>query len=115
MPVGPQNAALQESAPTAAGVVTKVKAKQSPSDATPSPVKLPPAVLVFKDGHQEEVVKYVVNGNFLYTSADYWSTGSWTRRIPIGDLDVPASVKANADRGAKFTLPSRPSEVVVRF
>jgi hypothetical protein len=76
---------------------------------------LPPSVLVFRDGHQEEVERYVVQGDSLYTSADYWSTGSWTRRIPIAELDVPASVKLNAARGGKFSVPTRPYEVVVRF
>jgi hypothetical protein len=76
---------------------------------------LPPAVLVFRDGHQEEVERYVVHGNVLYSSADYWTTGSWTRKIPIAELDVPASLKLNAERGGKLSLPTRPNEVVVRF
>lgn len=79
------------------------------------PAKLPPTVLVFRDGHQEEVARYVVQGNVLFASADYWSTGSWTKRIPIVELDVPASVKLNAARGGTFSLPTRPHEVVVRF
>jgi hypothetical protein len=86
-----------------------------PKEALQSPTKLPTAVLVFRDGRQEEVERYVVQGNSLYTSADYWSTGSWTRRIPIAELDVPASVKLNAARGGNFSLPTRPYEVVVRF
>ena len=83
--------------------------------ASQPPTKLPPSVLVFRDGHQEEVERYVVQGDSLYTSADYWSTGSWTRRIPIAELDVPASTKLNAARGGKFSVPTRPYEVVVRF
>jgi hypothetical protein len=79
------------------------------------PDKLPPAVLVFRDGHEEQVARYVVQGNVLYTSADYWSTGSWTREIPIAQLDVPATEKLNAAHGGAFTLPSRANEVVVRF
>jgi hypothetical protein len=86
-----------------------------PEGASQPPTKLPPAVLVFLDGHQEEVERYVVQGNVLYTSADYWRTGSWTRRIPIAELDIPASVKLNAARGGNFSLPTRPHEVVVRF
>ena len=79
------------------------------------PIKLPPTVLVFRDGHQEEVERYVVQGTDLYTSADYWSSGTWTRRIPIAELDVPASVKLNAARGGNFSLPTRSYEVIVRF
>jgi hypothetical protein len=87
----------------------------APKKAAQPPTKLLSVVLVFRDGHQEEVERYVVQGNSLYTSADYWSTGSWTRRIPIAELDVPASVKLNAARGGNFSLPTRPNEVVVRF
>lgn len=78
-------------------------------------VQLPPAVLVFRDGHQEEVRNYMIQGNSLYTTADYWNTGSWTRKIPLADLDVPASLKVNAERGTKFNLPRGPNQVVVRF
>ena len=79
------------------------------------PDKLPPAVLVFRDGHEEQVARYVVQGKVLYTSSDYWSTGTWTREIPIAQLDVPASVKRSAERGGVFSVPTRPNEVVVRF
>ncbi|MGH9774743.1 MAG: hypothetical protein ACRD50_07325 [Candidatus Acidiferrales bacterium] len=79
------------------------------------PLELPPAMLVFRDGHQEEVAKYMIQGDALYTPADYWKTGSWTRKIPMADLDLPASLKLNAERGANFSLPSAPNEVVVRF
>jgi hypothetical protein len=78
------------------------------------PRELPTAVLVFRDGHQEEIRKYVINGATIYTSADYWSTGSWTRKVQIAALDIPATLKLNHDRGANFTLPSGPHEVMIR-
>jgi len=83
--------------------------------ASRSPIKLPSTVLVFRDGHQEEVERYVIQRTDLYTSADYWNSGTWTRRIPIAELDVPASVKLNAARGGNFSLPTRSYEVIVRF
>jgi hypothetical protein len=76
--------------------------------------ELPPAVLVYRDGHKEEIRKYVITGATLYTSADYWSSGSWTRKVPIAELDVPATLEANRERGAKFSLPSGPNEVMMR-
>ncbi len=78
------------------------------------PAKLPPAVLVFRDGHKEEIGKYTIMGATIYTSADYWSSGSWTRQIQIARLDVPATLKLNQERGAKFSLPSGPNEVMIR-
>jgi hypothetical protein len=77
-------------------------------------VALPPAVLVFRDGHEEEIKKYTIVGATIYTSSDYWSSGSWTRNVQIADLDIPATLKLNQERGAKFTLPSGPNEVMMR-
>jgi hypothetical protein len=76
--------------------------------------ELPPAVLVFRDGHREPIGKYLIMGPAIYTSADYWSSGRWTRKVEIAELDVPATMKLNQERGANFSLPSRPSEVMIR-
>ena len=86
-----------------------------PKEGSQPPTTLPPAVLVFRDGHQQEIGRYVVQGDFLYVSTEYWGTGTWTRKIPISELDVSATVKLNTTRGSSFSLPSRPNEVVVRF
>ncbi len=76
--------------------------------------EIPPAVLVFRDGHQEEITSYTIIGNVLYAKADYWSSGEWTRAIEIANLDVPATLKLNLDHGYRFRLPSNPQEVVIR-
>ena len=83
-------------------------------DQTPASPPLPAAMLVFRDGHQEAAARYTIIGNTLYLKSDYWTSGSWTRKIPMSDLNIPATLKANQDRGTKFTLPSRPSEVILR-
>jgi hypothetical protein len=75
---------------------------------------LPPAVLVFRDGHQEEIGKYVIIGSTIYARADYWRSGSWTRKVEIAELDVPTTLKVNQQRGAQFRLPSSPNEVMMR-
>jgi hypothetical protein len=54
-----------------------------------------------------------MNGT-IYSKADYWTTGSWTSKIQIADLDVPATLKLNQERGAKFALPASPNEVFIR-
>jgi hypothetical protein len=76
--------------------------------------ELPPAVLVFHDGRREEVSEYTILSGTIYSKADYWTTGSWTRKIQIADLDVPATLRLNHERGVKFVLPASPNEVVVR-
>jgi hypothetical protein len=75
---------------------------------------LPPAVLVFRDGHHEEIGKYSIVGATIYTSADYWRSGSWTRQVQIAELDVPATLRLNRERGTRFSLPSGPNEVIIR-
>jgi len=76
--------------------------------------ELPLAVLVFRDGRTEEVSSYTIMSGTIYSKADYWTSGSWTRKIQIADLDVPATLKLNQGRGLKFVLPASPNEVVMR-
>jgi hypothetical protein len=73
-----------------------------------------PTVLVYRDGHSEELSSYSIIGPLIYTKSDYWSSGNWTRKIQIADLDLPATLKQNQDRGVKFELPSGPDEVMIR-
>ena len=85
-----------------------------PRTAAQPPRELPPAVLVFRDGRKEEVSEYTIMNGIIYSKADYWTTGSWTRKIQIADLDVPATLKLNQERGLKFVLPASSNEVVTR-
>jgi hypothetical protein len=84
------------------------------TEAEATAVAIPPATLVYRDGHQEEIGKYAIIGATIYTNGDYWSSGSWTRQIQIAELDVPATLKVNQERGANFSLPSGPNEVMIR-
>lgn len=76
--------------------------------------EIPPAVLVYRDGHTEELTSYSIIGTSIYTKSDYWTNGAWTRTIQISDLNLPATLKANDQRGVKFELPSSPNEVMIR-
>jgi len=80
----------------------------------PEPRELPPAVLVFRDGRQEELSNYTIMSGMIYSKSDYWATGAWTKKIQIADLDVPATLKLNQEHGLNFVLPSGPNEVVMR-
>ena len=84
------------------------------ASATPQ-AQLPAPVIVFRDGHSEELQNYMIHGGVLSISTDYWTTGAWIRKIPISDLDLPATLALNQQRGSKFNLPSGPSEVTLRF
>ncbi len=88
---------------------------ESHKDAALPPHALPHVILLFRDGHKEEIGKYVIQNDVIYAGADYWKTGSWTKVIPIAQLDVPATLELNQLRGTKFSLPSGPAEITVRF
>ena len=76
--------------------------------------ELPPAVLVFRDGHREEASEYTIADGILYAHSDYYATGSWNKKIELSSLDLPETVKSNESRGVKFQVPSSPNEVIVR-
>jgi hypothetical protein len=86
----------------------------NPSSQSASAKPMPAAVLVYRDGHSEEISSYSIIDRVMYTKSDYYSSGSWTRAIQIADLDIPATLKQNQARGVKFDLPSGPDEVVIR-
>jgi hypothetical protein len=74
-------------------------AAQSPAADPPSAI-IPPTVLVFRDQHQQEVQNYAIVGQTL------WNFGAQrTQKIPLADLDLAATQKANDDRGVPFRLP----------
>ena len=87
---------------------------QAPLVATASPQSLPPAILIFRDGHSEEVRDYTIADGILYARGDYYTDGYWNKKIDLAALNVPQTLQANADRGVKFVLPSSPNEVITR-
>ena len=87
--------------------------RPEPERASNSPKVAVSPILVFRDGHKEEIGKYCIIGGAIQISADYWSTGSWTRTVKILDLDVPATLKLNQEQRTNFRLPSGPYEVMI--
>lgn len=61
----------------------------------------PSTVLIFKDGHELEVKNYAIVGGTLYDLSD-----GRTRKVELAQLDLPATVKHNDDRGVSFQLPA---------
>jgi hypothetical protein len=56
--------------------------------------------LVFRDKHTEEVQNYAIVGQTLWILS-----AQRARKIPLTELDIPATKKANDDRGVDFQLP----------
>ena len=87
---------------------------QAPLIAAASPASLPPAILIFRDGHSEEVRDYTIADGVLYARGDYYTDGYWNKKIGLAALNLPETLEANADRKVKFVLPSSPNEVITR-
>jgi len=79
------------------------------------PRDLPAAILVFRDGHSEEVRDYTIADGILYAHGDFYTNGYWNKPITLSSLDLTQTVQANGARNVKFDLPSSPNEVIARF
>ncbi len=100
--------------PVAAGTKAKSKSADASTAVSPTEEKLPPAILIFRDGHREQISRYTIINKTIAIKSDYYASGSWTRNIPVTDLNIPATLQANHDANTKFALPTRPNEVVMR-
>lgn len=60
----------------------------------------PPTVLVYRDQHQREIQNYAIVGSTLWAF-----TPQRTEKIPLAELDLPATTKVNENRGVDFRLP----------
>ena len=59
-----------------------------------------PTVLIFRDQHQKEIRNYAIVGDTLWNFAP-----ERREKIPLANLDLAATVKANDDRGVTFRVP----------
>jgi hypothetical protein len=62
-----------------------------------------PAILIFRDGHSREVENYAIVGQTIWLFNEQRAT-----RVPISDLDIAATQKANQDRGIDLQLDRPP-------
>ena len=73
--------------------------RQAPPDAAKASIA-DPTVLVFRDQHREEIRNYAVVGRTLWVFNQ-----DRAKKIPLTDLDVPATIKVNDDHGVDFNVP----------
>jgi hypothetical protein len=60
----------------------------------------PKTLLVYRDQHQREVQNYAIVDDVIYVF-----TPQRTEKVPLAILDIPATIRANEDRGVDFHLP----------
>jgi hypothetical protein len=61
---------------------------------------VPATALVYRDQHVEEVRNYAIAGGTLWVLNEQTA-----KKIPLAQLDLPATVKMNDDRGVDFQVP----------
>jgi hypothetical protein len=61
----------------------------------------PATVLIFRDERKREVQNYAVVGQTLWVFEP-----QRTEKIPLSQLDIPATAKANDERGVEFRMPA---------
>jgi hypothetical protein len=77
--------------------------RNAPESPREVPVQ-PATILVFKDGHTQEVSNYAIMGTNLFDL-----TPGHRLKVALSDLDVAATQKANEDQGIDFQLPELPN------
>jgi hypothetical protein len=70
-----------------------------PRQETPAPA----TVLIYRDGHRAEVHNYAVVGQVLWIFSE-----ERARKVPLADLDLDATRKANEERDVEFAVPAKP-------
>ena len=77
--------------------------------------KLPATILIFRDGHREQVADYAIVGPIMYAHrAGEQAIGGGFNNIQISALDVSATKNANRENGVSFVLPRSSNQVVPR-
>ena len=86
-------------------IATPPEPARAPEMRAPEPVVIaqPSTILIFKDGHKQEVSNYAIVGSNLFDLPP-----GHRLKIALSDLDLPATQKANDDQGVDFKLPESP-------
>jgi hypothetical protein len=69
---------------------------------SPTSRELVPVLLVFKDGHQQEIGNYAIVGDTLFDLGAFVA-----HKIKLADLDLKQTIDKNEQRGVEFNVPSQ--------
>lgn len=81
------------------GQVAQLQAEQRASAPRVSDVHYE-TVLVYRDGHTETIGNYAIVGKTVWIFSE-----TRARKVPLSELDVPATKRDNQDRGNDFVVP----------
>lgn len=97
----PQNDATEQQVQQLQGEVSELRSEQAQSSPGPKVTEInTDTVLVFRDGHKEQVQNYAITGKTLWIL-----NAARARKIPLSELNLAATKKDNEDRGIDFVVP----------
>src|ERR1700758_5084773 len=83
------------------------QAAKSDSRVGDQSAQLAPTILVFRDGHSEQVPDYAIVGRVLYAHGDFdGEPGYGLKNIQLSELDIATTIRRNRENGVNFVLPS---------
>ena len=82
------------------GEVDQLRSQQSAAASRSAEIHAQ-TVLVYRDGHTEEVQNYAIVGKTIWVFNE-----SHARKVPLSDLDLAATRRDNEDRGIEFVVPN---------
>jgi hypothetical protein len=77
------------------------ESRPAPGDPPQGTAIMSVTVLVFRDQHEKEIQNYAIVGQTLWDFVP-----QHTEKIPLSDLDLPATTQANDERGVTFRVPT---------
>jgi hypothetical protein len=80
--------------------VASLREARAPAPEPAAQTESEPTQLIFRDRHTEQVENYAIMGQSLWIL-----TSGRAKKIPLSDLDVAATKKANENRGVEFKTP----------
>ncbi len=89
--------------PASQDSTSEVLATRAAPEPAPAVAPQPETILIFKDGHRQQIANYAIVGSYLFDL-----TPGHRMKIALADLDLAATQKANEDDGIDFTLPHSP-------
>ncbi|MGP0097532.1 MAG: hypothetical protein ACLPHI_10890 [Terriglobales bacterium] len=94
----PENSGLQRDVQALSGKIDRLQADVEARNRPKA--EEPETALVFRDQHIEEVRNYAIAGGTLWVLNERAA-----KKIPLAQLDLPATIKMNDDRGVDFQVP----------
>ncbi len=102
-----ENQGLQRDVEALNGKIDRLQADVEARN-RPKPEQEPATALVFRDQHVEEVRNYAIAGGTLWVLNEQAA-----KKIPLAQLDLPATAKMNEDRGVDFQVPGPALQLMI--